>query len=119
MFSLSPGENWVKLRERPPTADWQVFPQRAWNYALKVDEGSAAELIVREEPVADVPFGSGAPAVTISVAGRELDEWRAIDGVAPAPPLSPIGSSSKEERLTLIPYATAKLRITTFPSLLS
>jgi len=119
VFSLSPGESWVKLRERQPTADWQVFPQRAWNYALRVDEGSAAELIVKEETVAAVPFGSGAPAVTLSVAGREIDEWRAIDGVATAPPSSPVEVSSKEELLTFIPYACAKLRITAFPSLIS
>jgi uncharacterized protein len=119
VFSLSPGENWVKLRDRPPTADWQVFPQHAWNYGLRVDEQSVAQVTVKEEAVADVPFGSVSPAVTLSIPGQKIDEWRAIDGVAPAPPSSPVQVSSNEERLTLIPYASAKLRITAFPSLLS
>ena len=38
LFSHSPGEHWVKLRDRNLTADWQVFPDRAWNFALLVDE---------------------------------------------------------------------------------
>jgi hypothetical protein len=39
VFFHSPGENWVKLRDRPPTADWEVFPRNAWNYALEVEVG--------------------------------------------------------------------------------
>jgi uncharacterized protein len=84
-----------------------------------VDEETAAQLVVKEERVAEIPFGSRSPAVTLSVSGRKMDEWRAIDGVAESPPSSPAQSSSKEDILTLIPYASAKLRITAFPSLLS
>ena len=34
VFSYGIGENWVKLRDRGMTADWQVFPTTPWNYAL-------------------------------------------------------------------------------------
>ena len=119
VFSFSPGEDWVKLRDRPPTADWQVFPKQAWNYALAVDEHSAATIKVEELPIAEIPFSSQHPPVTLTVPASKLDDWRAIDGVANAPALSPVDGSAPLEELTLVPYATAKLRITAFPSLRS
>jgi len=119
VFSLSPGEDWVKLRDRPPTADWQVFPKEAWNYALLADEHAAFNIEVKELPLPPIPFGAEHPAVTLMVPARRMDEWRAIDGVAPAPALSPVRVDASDELLGLIPYAAAKLRITAFPSLLS
>jgi DUF1680 family protein len=119
VFSYSPGEDWVKLRDRPPTADWQVFPKRAWNYALGVDEHTASTITVKELPIAEVPFASQHPAVTLVVPARKMDDWRAVDGVAPAPPLSPVHVNASDEELTLVPYAAAKLRVTAFPSLQS
>jgi hypothetical protein len=119
VFSYSPGEDWVKLRDRPPTADWQVFPKRAWNYALGVDEHNASAIKVQEISIADAPFTSEHPAVTLTLAARKMDDWRAVDGVAPAPALSPVDLNTPDEELTLIPYAAAKLRVTAFPSLRS
>jgi hypothetical protein len=37
VFSYGIDENWVKLRQRGMSADWQVFPSSSWNYALKID----------------------------------------------------------------------------------
>lgn len=119
VFSLNPGESWVKLRDRGFTADWQVFPTRSWNYALAVDEASAANLRVTEHPVPARPFSGEATAVTIGVVGRRLTAWRSEDGVANPLPASPVASPEVEEQLTLIPYAAAKLRITAFPQLTS
>jgi hypothetical protein len=115
VFSLAPGTDWVKLRERPPTADWQVFPTSAWNYALGVDEDNAAAAKVDEHAIAARPFASSAPAVTVTVPARRLDEWRAVDGVAAPPPASPAKVEAAEETVTLVPYGGAKLRITAFP----
>ena len=119
VFSFSPGEDWMKLRDRPPTADWQVFPKEAWNYALCADEHVASKIEVKELPIAPIPFGAEHPAVTLMVSARRMDEWRAIDGVAPAPALSPVRVEASDKLLGLVPYAAAKLRITAFPSLLS
>jgi glycosyl hydrolase family 127 (putative beta-L-arabinofuranosidase)/beta-L-arabinofuranosidase (glycosyl hydrolase family 127) len=119
VFSFSPGENWVKLRDRPPTADWQVFPKDSWNYALQLDEHSESAIAVLESPVGDVPFASSAPAVTLRVRSRAMNAWKPIDEVAAAPPQSPVTVDAGEQDLTLVPYATAKLRITAFPSLKS
>jgi hypothetical protein len=116
VFSFSPGENWLKLRDRPPTADWQVFPKSPWNYALEHDEHNESAIVVEESPVGDIPFASSHPAVTLTVHARRLSTWKSIDGVAAAPPQSPVDAEAVNQNLTLVPYATAKLRITAFPS---
>jgi DUF1680 family protein len=117
LFSLDPGESWVKLRDRGMTADWQVFPTSSWNYALAVDEASAAGLHVVEASVPARPFTAVDPAVRIEVKGRRLNQWRSEDGVANPLPVSPVQSVEQEEMLVLVPYAGAKLRVTAFPGL--
>lgn len=115
IFSYPIGENWVKLRDRGMTADWQVFPSSSWNYALAVDEENIGNLIVKEQPVGAVPFSLKGAPVKLQVNAHKLDEWRAVDGVADPVPQGPVASSQIEEQLTLVPYAAAKLRITAFP----
>ena len=115
VFSFPVGEDWVKLGDRTRTADWQIFPTTPWNYALSVEEPES--LAVREHPLGDRPFSLQASPVQIPVRARQLPGWRAEDGVAAAPPPSPVASSEPEEIITLVPYAAAKLRITAFPAL--
>ena len=116
VFSLPIGEDWVKLRERGMTADWQVFPTTQWNYALKLRADSEAEgLEVVEGVVGKMPFSRRGPQVNIKAKGRKVPAWIADNGFASPPPEGAVMSSQEEETLTLIPYACAKLRITAFP----
>jgi len=115
VFSYGIGEDWVKLRDRGMTADWQVFPTSAWNYALNVDEASAAGIAVQEEAIGERPFAARQAPVRLRVKARRVDAWRAEDGAANPLPQSPVASDQPEETITLIPYAAAKLRITAFP----
>ncbi len=115
VFSHSPGETWVKLRDRKPTADWQVFPTGNWNYALRVNEASVHSIKVTEAPVPARPFAAEGTPVRLLVPARLLNGWRSADGVAAPVPAGPQLSAEPEETLTLIPYAAAKLRITAFP----
>ena len=83
VFSYGIGESWVKLRDRGMTADWQVFPSTAWNYALNVDAASPAKSItVTEAEVGPAPFSRHSAPVQLSVKARKLVPWRAEDGVA-------------------------------------
>ena len=116
VFSYGVGESWVKLRTRGMTADWQVYPTTPWNYALNIDDGEPARSIsVTEREVGQGPFTSLHCPVQLSVKARKLNQWRAEDGVAGPVPQSPVVSDQPEETIALIPYASAKLRITAFP----
>ena len=116
VFSYGIGEDWVKLRDRGMTADWQVFPTTPWNYALNVDASSPLKSITATETtVGESPFTARNAPVRLTLKARKLDEWRAEDGVAAPVPQSPSISDQPEETIVLIPYAAAKLRITAFP----
>lgn len=120
VFSYAIGEDWVKLRDRDLTADWQVFPTTPWNYALALDSASPPGGVeVREGELGDAPFSHKHAPVTLAVNARKLPAWRAEDGAADPLPQSPVASDQPEETLTLIPYAAAKLRITAFPQVKS
>jgi DUF1680 family protein len=118
LFSHGIGEDWLKLRDRGMTADWQVYPTTAWNYALAVSPENAAQSVsVVESPVADGPFTTKSAPVRLRVKARKVPEWVANDGAADPVPQSPVTSDQPDETITLVPYAAAKLRITAFPQL--
>ncbi len=118
IFALDLHGEWRKLRPRGMTADWEVYPQSQWNYALDVNEQSAASALqVRAEKVEDNPFALEHVPVRVTVRGRQIPEWKMEDNVAAAPPQSPVTTDAPEEALTFVPYAAAKLRITAFPEL--
>ena len=118
VFSYGIGESWVKLRDRGMTADWQVYPTTAWNYAISVDANEPAKSVrEKENEVGQIPFSRKSSPVELRVKARKVPAWRAEDGAADALPKSPVVSEEAEEEITLIPYAAAKLRITAFPEL--
>lgn len=123
LFSLPIGEKWRKLTDYGLTANWEVLPTSAWNYAI--EEVSA--LHRSEGPVSQVPFSSKMPAVTVKVGARAVPEWTTNTkdvpewvtdiNCAPPPPQSPVAlTNGTTQTLTLIPYGAAKLRITSFPT---
>jgi DUF1680 family protein len=116
VFSYGIGEDWVKLRDRGMTADWQVFPTTPWNYALVLDTDSqATRIAVTESKLSGNPFTREGTPIHLSVKARRVNQWLAEDGAADPPPQSPVAGDQAEESITLIPYAAAKLRITAFP----
>lgn len=120
VFSYGVGESWLKLRDRGMTADWQVYPATQWNYGLAVDPATPSNnLTVTEAEIGDRPFSAKSTPVKLQVRGRKVPTWWAEDGVANPVPQSPLTSDQPEETITLIPYAAAKLRITSFPRLKS
>lgn len=116
VFALSVGQDWRKLRDRNPTADWEVYPTTAWNYGLAIiPEDPQAGLRVEIKDIAENPFSSKAPAVRLVGKGRRIGGWRLLNNAADAPPHSPVISNEPLEDLELIPYGSAKLRVTEIP----
>jgi hypothetical protein len=113
VFSLKIGENWRKLRQTGPAADWEVDPTTPWNYGVLA--GTKPE--VAEKAVGAMPFSPQGAPVEIRVKGRRVPQWTLVNGSAGPVPASPAASTAPVETLTLIPYGSAKLRITEFPEL--
>jgi DUF1680 family protein len=118
VFSYSIGEDWLKLRTRGMTADWQVYPTSEWNYALAINpENISGSVATVEGNVTSSPFRKDGAPVRLQVKARQVPSWVGEDNVANPVPESPVKSTEPEQQITLVPYAAAKLRITAFPEL--
>ncbi|MGI4866068.1 MAG: beta-L-arabinofuranosidase domain-containing protein [Janthinobacterium lividum] len=120
VYSLQLGEEWRKVRDRPTSADdYQVRATTPWNYGLLLPTGLAAAtaFTVKERPTTGVLFSSAGAPIELHVAGVRLPEWQLAENSAGPLPLSPVArpAGAAAETLTLIPYGSAKLRITSFP----
>ena len=124
VFSLKIGEKWQKITTgmshpaKPPAADWEVLPSTPWNYGLMIDRANPERFVeVIEKPVGPDPFSPEGAPVELRVKGQRIATWTLVDGSAGPLPESPTTSGQPVEKLTLIPYGAAKLRITDFPQI--
>ena len=119
VFSYPIEQDWVKLRTQGMTSDWQVFPASQWNYGVFAGQDAPHNIGVKESSIGTTPFALADTPVKLEIAARKVPTWRSIDGVADPVPQSPVESGEVEERITLVPYGAAKLRVTSFPRLKS
>lgn len=118
VYSLKIGEFWKKYAGEEPHADYEVYPTTPWNYGLVLDLSNPdASVQFDELPVGDCPFSPEGAPVRATVKGRMIPEWIVEHSAAGPVPKSPIASSQPVVNLTLIPYGSAKLRISEFPLL--
>jgi len=110
VFALPIEEQWHKLRDHGPTADWEIFPKSEWRYALSPD--AAFERVDR--PIGPIPFSRSNPPVALVTRGQRVVNWSQQGADAAPPPADP-QLDSASTTLVLLPYAAPKLRITAFP----
>jgi hypothetical protein len=115
------------------SVDWEIYPKTPWNYGLMIDRNDLTrgiEIIENEigrYPFADkgdmiwsadsgkyVPWDKDA-ALVITTRGMKIPGWTLKDNSADIPPLSPVKPEGITEVIQLVPYGSARLRITEFP----
>ncbi|MCU0407886.1 MAG: glycoside hydrolase family 127 protein, partial [Bacteroidales bacterium] len=115
------------------STDWEIMPESSWNYGLIIGKDNLlGSMEVKLNPVGKYPFAdkgdpvwspdslkyllSGQePPVVITARGIKIPEWTLRDNSADVPPLSPVSPGGDPEKITLVPYGSARLRITEFP----
>ncbi len=115
VFSLPLDGQWSELKNyAQKSGDWQVTSAKNWNFAV---EPGACTAQAAQTSIGNTPFDVTHPAITLTVEGRKLPQWTVSQNSAGPLPLSPVNSTEPLQKLTLVPYGAAKLRITAFPFL--
>jgi uncharacterized protein len=118
VFAVQIGEAWSKIQGSEPCPYWEVHPTTPWNYGLLVDEDNPdASFGLEVGPAGFQPFDSVTAPVRLHARARRLPEWRLADNSAGPLPESPVRSAEPAERVTLVPYGCARLRVAEIPQL--
>ena len=115
------------------SVDWEIYPKSDWNYGLLIDKGHPVRgLEISDNPIGLYPFSDKgdliwsadsakyivteeeAPVV-ITARGIKIPEWTLKNNSADIPPSSPVKPEGDPQRIKLVPYGCARLRITEFP----
>lgn len=115
VFSINIGASWKRVNYKPEygdysRGDWELYPLSKWNYAI-----TTGNLLAVEGSVSNTPFSVDNPPIRVETEGREVRNWIAEHGCIPEFPAVP--SFGDMEKLSLIPYGCAKLRMTEIPIL--
>ena len=111
VFVVGVPEAWRRLDGEDPVAEYGVDAAGPWNYALVRD----ASLAPVYRPVARQPFAPDAAPVELQTLGRVVPEW-GMDGPSAGPvPASPVAHAGPVAPLRLVPYGSARVRITEMP----
>jgi hypothetical protein len=113
IFALPLEAKWTELKHYElQSSDWKLETSTPWNFTVAHGGCGVTEA---ERAVSDVPFDQADPPVTLKVTARPLPSWSTFENSAGPVPKSPAMSEAPEQTLTLVPYGSAKLRITAFP----
>lgn len=106
-------ENWIAVPDAPGLGEWEIHPRSSWNHGIVGDHPE--QWPVEHRPVDSVPFSFAGAPVRIRVPGARIPGWE-LDGenagTVPEGPVScPVG-----HQVTLVPYGSARLRVTELPT---
>lgn len=116
VYALAIGEDWRAVAGVAPFCDYEVHPTTPWNYALVLDPERPADAIeVRNGSLATQPWARNGAGVTLVAPGRRVPAWTVENDSAGPIPEPPVRAEGEVERVELIPYGCARLRISMFP----
>jgi hypothetical protein len=115
------------------SVDWEIYPKSPWNFGLMIDKSNIYRgFEIAENPITSYPFADRGDmiwspdsgkyvafdkdaAIVITARGMKVSGWGMKDNSADIPPFSPVRPEGTVEIIQLVPYGSAKLRITEFP----
>lgn len=109
-------QNTSPIREDFPLRE--VYAASAWNYGLIFDKNNPDASFEIEYPdsMPLQPFSTDSPPVTLKAKGQMLPEWVLDGNLAGMTPYGPQAyDASRVRDIELIPFGSARLKITQFP----
>ncbi|WP_152363966.1 beta-L-arabinofuranosidase domain-containing protein [Microlunatus speluncae] len=113
VYALPIKEDWRPLRTRDRFSDWELHPASQWQFGI--DE--AADLTPVESEIGRQPFDAADAPIRLRTTGRLIRNWPMKHNSAAAPPLTCDVTDQPSVPLTLVPYGSARLRLTELPLL--
>lgn len=116
MMVHAPGEYWYPLPGARGLGEWEVRPAGNWNLGLLAEgEHGVESWSVHLNGASRVPWSLESRGVVVTAIGNEVPSWTSRGGSTEEIPDGPVATSWVRE-YELVPYGTARLRITEFPS---
>jgi DUF1680 family protein len=118
-FSLGISEQYNRISGTDDWPEYEVIAKSNWNYGLipsSINEQSIKR--TKKQPNGKSIFTKENIPINIQARGRRITQWVAdSQNVIGLLPQSPVQSQEPDETLTLVPMGSARLRITSFPSI--
>ena len=124
VYALRIKERWEKGHEETEGDYFSVFPESDWNFGLVQDAVKNPKEKIKVDEIStagsDFIWNLQHAPIEITVPGKQIPGWKAIDGVAYQPVTARDGIykgkvSEKTSQLTLVPIGCTKVRIVAFP----
>ena len=124
VYALKIKERWEKGNDAAEGDYFSVFPESEWNFGLTQDAVKNPEEKMRVSEIkpagSDFVWNLKNSPIEITVPGKQIPGWKAVEGVAFQPVTSREGVykgkvSDKISQLTLVPIGCTKVRIVAFP----
>jgi uncharacterized repeat protein (TIGR02543 family) len=108
----------VQPTEFSPTRE--VFAATPWNYGLVLNQANISDNfeIIYDDIIAEQPFAVEGAPITLRAIGQTIPNWTLAGNIVGAQPFGPtLPNTSLQAPIELIPYGSARIRISQFPKI--